>query len=110
MHGQRQSLIAVVDCGGANDQVLSLHTFRQVADDHGDAQRPQMLHRRALLHIRARNHQALALKNLRQGGHGHAANPHQMCPFAGHDIIMDSINRHWVYTPFPFRYNIGWTR
>ena len=58
--------IAVVDCGGANDQVLSLHTFRQVADDHGDAQRPQMLHRRALLHIRARNHQALALKNLPQ--------------------------------------------
>ena len=52
----------------------------------------------------------LALKNLRQGGHGHAANPHQMCLFAGHDIIMDSINRHWVYTPFPFRYNIGWTR
>ena len=98
--------VAVVDGGGADDQVLPCHVFGQVANGHRDAQGAQMLHSRAFFHIGAGDDEALPLEHFSQGGHGHTTDAHQMRPLAGHDIVMDSINSHWVYTPFPFRYTI----
>ena len=98
--------VAVVDGSSADDQVLSCHAFGQVANGHGDAQGTQMLHGRAFFHIGAGDDEALPLEHFSQGGHGHTTDAHQMRPLAGHDIVMDSINSHWVYTPFPFRYTI----
>ena len=52
------------------------------------------VYRRALFHIRAGDDQAFSVEHFCQGGHGHSANPHQMRPFPGYNVIMDSIVCH----------------
>ena len=92
--GRGDLRVIIVDSGGADHQVLALHTLPPVADDHGDAQGTEMVYRRALFHIRAGDDQAFSVEHFCQGGHGHSANPHQMRPFPGYNVIMDSIVCH----------------
>ena len=92
--GRSDLRVIIVDSGGADHQVLALHTLPPVADDHGDAQGTEMVYRRVLFHIRAGDDQAFSVEHFCQGGHGHSANPHQMRPFPGYNVIMDSIVCH----------------
>ena len=81
--------VVVVDSGGADDAPRPLDTLAPVADDHGDSQGAQMLHRLAVVHIRTSDCHPRSVEHLGQGGHGHAADAHQMGVGAGPDISMD---------------------
>ena len=81
--------VVVVDGGGTDDTVGTLHALRQVADDHRDAQRAQMGHGSALVEIGAGNVYPCAVEHLAQRGHGYPADAHQMGALTGADIIMD---------------------
>src|SRR5699024_2299983 len=48
-----------------------------------------MLHRLAVVHIRTGDCHPRSVEHLSQGGHGHAADAHQMGMGAGPDISMD---------------------
>ena len=81
--------VVVVDGGGADDAVRPPDALRQVADDHGDAQGTQMLHRLAVMEVRAGDVHPRAVEYLGQRGHGDAADAHQMGVLAGADIVMN---------------------
>ena len=81
--------VVVVDRGGADDAPRPLDALSPVADDHGDSQRAEMLHRLAVVHIRTGDCHPRSVEHLGQGGHGHAADAHQMGVGAGPDISMD---------------------
>ena len=60
-----------------------------MTDDHGDSQGAEMLHRLAVVHIRTGDCHPRSVEHLSQGGHGHAADAHQMSMGTGADICMD---------------------
>ena len=75
--------VAVVDGGGAHHAVRTLNALGPVADDHLDAQLPQVEDGGALLLVRAGDLHPRPVEHLRQGRHGHPADAHQMRPFPG---------------------------
>ena len=58
-----------------------------MTDGHWDAQGAEMEHAGALVQVGAGNNDSLAQQHFSQGGHRYAADPHQMGPQAGTDII-----------------------
>ena len=84
--------VVVVYGGGAHHAVRPLHTLRQMANGHRDAQAAQMCHGGALLPIGTRDDDSVAQQHLRQRGHGDTANAHQMGPLSRFDILMDVID------------------
>ena len=111
-HGAGDLGIAVVDGGGADHKVAVSQVLRVVADGHGDAQGPQVLHRVALRHVGALDCQAHTPQYLCQGTHGHAADAHQVDPFAGHDIVTDGIGivHHGNGLPFKNACRLHWRK
>ena len=63
-----------------------------------------MLHRLAVVHIRTSDCHPRSVEHLGQGGHGHAADAHQMGVGAGPDISMDVrfIQTHLKHKSFCF--------
>ena len=72
--------VAVVDGGGAHHAVRPLHAPGQMADDHRDAQLPQVEHGGALPLVGAGDLHPRPVEHLRQGRHGYPADAHQMGP------------------------------
>ena len=79
--------VVVVDGSGADDAVRSLHALGQVTNGHRDAQGAEVEHAGALVQVGAGNDDSLAQQHFSQGGHRYAADPHQVGPQAGTDII-----------------------
>ena len=90
-HGPGDLRVAVVDGGGADHEVALSQVLGIVADGHRDAQGPQVLHRVALRHVGALDAEAHTVEDLRQGAHGHAADAHQVGPFAGDEKVADGV-------------------
>ena len=80
--------VVIMDGGGADDAVRPLHALRQVADGHRDPQRPQVLHRPALVGVGAGDAHPRPVEHLCQRGHGHPSYPHQMGGPPGLNIVM----------------------
>ena len=81
--------VVVVDGCGADDAPRPLDALPPVADDNGNSQTAQMLHRLAVIHIRTGNLHPGPMEHLGQGGHGHAADAHQMGVGPGADICVN---------------------
>ena len=78
--------VVVMDGGGADEELRPLDVLGYVAHMDGDAQGAQMLHRGTVAHVAALDLKAHAVKDLRQGAHGYAADAGQVDPAAGLDI------------------------
>ena len=88
LQGRGNLRIIVVDGGGANDAVGSLHTLGQMADGHRNGQGAQMVYRLAFTHVGAGDQDAPPLQDLCQRGHGYPADTYQMGPAAGLDVVL----------------------
>ncbi len=93
-----------MDGSGADDTVCALHALRQMADDHRDAQAPQVGHCFALVEIGAGDHHPGAVEDFGQGSHGDPADAYQVGTLTGLDI-RKHIVFHRVYTLFSNVYN-----
>ena len=93
--------VVVVDGGGADDEIAFAEIVRRVADGHGNAERTQMLHRRAVRHVAALHTEAHARKHLGKRTHGNAADADKMRAFAGNEIREDVLLS--VHSKIPFR-------
>ena len=96
-HGTGDLRVAVVDGGGAHHAVRPLDALGQVPDDHLDPQLPQVEHRRALPLVGAGDRHPRPVEHLRQGGHGHPADAHQMGPLPRLQIVADIFDFHIHY-------------
>lgn len=92
--------VSVVDGGGADNKLGRADIGFSVTDCHRNAQCAQVLHRGALLKIRAGDNHAHAGEHLGQRSHGDAAGTHQMGAATGPDVFVDVASCHGVYTPF----------
>ena len=90
-HGPGDLRVAVVDGGGADNEIAVPQVLGVVADGHGDAQGAEMADRVALRHVGALDLEAHAPQHFRQGAHGHAADAHQVGPLAGDDVVADGM-------------------
>ena len=81
--------IIIVDGGGTDHTARPPDALPPVADDHRDPQRPQMVHRGALMEVGAADDHSRPVEHLGQRGHGHAADAHQVGVGAGTDIRMN---------------------
>ena len=88
LQGRGNLRIIVVDGGGANDAVGSLHALGQMADGHRNGQGAQMVYRLAFTHVGAGDQDAPPLQDLCQRGHGYPADTYQMGPAAGLDVVL----------------------
>ena len=89
--------VPVVDGGGAHHAAGPLHAFGPVADGHRDAQASQVEHRGALPLVGASHLHPRPVEHLRQGGHGHPADAHQMGPLPRLQIVADIFDFHIHY-------------
>jgi hypothetical protein len=89
-----------VDGGGADDEFRAFDVISIVADGDRNAQRTQMPNRRALVQVGTGDDEAHAEEHLGQGGHGYAADPHQVGMPAWLNVAVDAVCCHGVYTPF----------
>ena len=79
--------VIVVDGGGANDAVYSLHVLGVVANIDLNATRDQFIGGHGGIHVRAGNLHAHAAQNQTQRPHRYAADADQMDSFAGNKVI-----------------------
>ena len=92
--------VVIVDGGGADDEIGALHVLRPVADGHRDAQGAEVLHRGAVVHIRAGDFDPHFVEHLGQRRHGDAADAHQMGGTAGGQIVVNIGIGHGFTHPF----------
>ena len=75
--------VLVVDSGSADNAVCPLNVFGSVADGNGDPRLFQMVSGFALIHVRAGDMDAHAVKHHAQRTHGYAADANEMDMLSG---------------------------